>query len=79
MSTLKQRMQDRLKEWQSDLEQLQVQFNLGKKEAAEEFEKQKIRLQHWLEEQQAEVKEEFGEARAELKEEYDELLAKLKK
>lgn len=78
MSNFKESMQKRLREWQGDLEELQVQFNLGKKEAAHRFEEKKKQFTAWLDESSAELKEEFGEGMNELREEYNELLSKLK-
>lgn len=80
--SLKERLDEQLANWKQNMEELAVQLNLGKKEAGDEFKRQKSNLMDWLERKQPlldNVKEEVSGDVAALKTKIGELLDRLKK
>jgi hypothetical protein len=62
-----ERVRQRLESWKTELDELQVQLNLGRKEAADKFEEQKRQLREWIDRQVARIDEAEGETGAELR------------
>lgn len=80
--SFKERLDEQLVSWKQSMEELAVQLNLGKKEAQDEFQRQKESLKDWLESKQPlfdEVKEEVSEDVKSLKTKMQSLLDRLKK
>lgn len=80
--SFKERLDEQLVNWKQSMEELAVQLNLGKKEAQDEFQRQKSNLKDWLESKQPlfdEVKEEVSEDVKSLKTKMQSLLDRLKK
>ena len=80
--TFQEKIQERLQSWKGVLEDLQVQLNLGSKEAQDRFEEQKKRFRDWIDQNRDrldDVEEELGDEAGELREKLKELMASLEK
>ena len=78
--SLKERIAARVEQWKQELEELNVQLHLGRKEAEEKFTEQKKHFRAWLERQKDrldELQEDLGEEAQSLRARFRELGAYL--
>lgn len=80
--TFREKVQERLEKWKGELEELQLQLNLGSKEAQDSFEEQKKYFRDWIEKNRHridEIEDEIGDEGNNLREKLKDLNITLEK